>query len=214
MTASPGKMERSYAYSIIAATFDYPDAGFFELVSSGKVAKQLHDAFTAIYPQLENSVAWEKLSSAASCEEMEVEFSRLFDVGASGPPCPLNAGIYLDDRMQALEESVRFYNYFGLTAGEDFEELPDHITTQLEFMHFLAHTQGELDSEPEQAANYLRAQRDFLKRQLGRWIPQLHERATENHANPFYATLVGLLDQFLRLEQDAIQAGCGIIVSH
>lgn len=214
MEASTATAGRSYAYGIIAATFDYPDTGFFDLVSSGKLARQLHDAFTAIYPQLENSVEWDKLSSSASCEEMEVEFSRLFDVGASGPPCPLNAGIYLDERMQALEESVRFYNYFGLTAGEDFEELPDHITTQLEFMHVLAHTQHELADDPEQAANYIRAQRDFLKRQLGKWVPQLHERAINHHANAFYATLVGLLDQFLRLEQAALQTECGIIVSH
>ena len=144
-------------------------------------------------------------------EDLQVEYTRLFDAGAAGPSCPLNGGVYLDERMQTLEEMVRFYNHFGLTAGEDFEELPDHITTQLEFMHFLCSGEDQHQSEQEDAANYQRAQRDFLNRHLGKWIPQLAEQASEHKAQPFYQTLVSLLALFIKAEQDSANDKLGFI---
>ena len=51
---------------------------------------------------------------------LAIEYSRLFDpIGPSGPACPLNSGALVGDdgRMKLLEELVRFYNHFGLTAA-------------------------------------------------------------------------------------------------
>ncbi len=203
--------QRSFAYNLIAATLDYPDSEFYELVSAGKLQEQFKNTLTAIYPELEQEVDWSAFAIADDADDLAVEYSRLFDAGASGPPCPLNAGIYLDERMQALEESVRFYNYFGVTAGEDFEELPDHISTQLEFMHYLTHCESELEDDKEQQENYLRAERDFLNRQLGRWVPQLRDRVTNNNAKPFYLTLIQTAALFIEREQRRINDITGVI---
>lgn len=207
-TLSP---KRSFAYSLIAATLDYPDHEFTRLVSEGKLAEQLKTSLCAIHPDMEQQIDWPLLAISDNEDALLVEYSRLFDVGASGPPCPLNAGAYLDERMQALEECVRFYNYFGLTAGDDFEELPDHVTTQFEFMHYLTHCTDELKDDPEQAANYLRAERDFLNRQLGKWIPKLNERVIKNKATSFYLTLIAAIALFIDIEKRQINELTGVI---
>lgn len=211
--SAPAKsaQQRSFTYQLIAATFDYPDKEFAQLISEGKLADQLKTTLCDVYPEIEKEVNWKVLSAEVSVEDLSVEFSRLFDVGASGPPCPLNAGIYADERMQSLEECVRFYNYFDLTAGEDFEELPDHVTTQMEFMHYLIHCEGELCEDQEQADNYLRAERDFLNRQLGKWIPKLNERVIENKAIPFYLELIATITLFIELERGYVNDLMGVI---
>ena len=203
--------QRSFAYNLIASTLDYPDTEFAQLVSDGKLGKQFKTTFCAIYPEMEQEIDWPSLAINNTGEDLEVEYSRLFDVGASGPPCPLNSGAYLDERMQALEECVRFYNYFDLTAGEDFEELPDHVTTQLEFMHYLTHCENELSDDKEQAENYQRAQRDFLNRQLGKWIPQLNEKVIDNDAKPFYLTLIKAIALFIEIEKRQTNEITGVI---
>ena len=202
---------RSHAYGLLAATMDYPDQEFQSLISSGQLVDKCKETLCAIYPKLEEDINWPLLGVDDSEEDLQVEYCRLFDAGAAGPPCPLNGGVYLDERMQTLEEMVRFYNHFGLTAGENFEELPDHITTQLEFMHFLCNAENEFQGEKEETGSYQRAQRDFLNRHLGKWIPQLEEQAIENKAQPFYQSLVSLLARFIKAEQDAANDKLGFI---
>jgi DMSO reductase family type II enzyme chaperone len=204
---------RSYAYGLLAATFDYPDAELAELISSGQYVKPIKSTLCAIYPEFEDMIDWPSLAVNDSEEELQVEFTRLFDAAAAGPLCPLNGGVYKGERMPTLEEMVRFYNYFGLTAGDEFEELPDHITTQLEFMHFLARCEDEHSNDSEEAANYQRAQRDFLNRHLAKWIPQMEQKAKENNPRPFYLTLITLLSSFVQAEQRSINEATGFIMS-
>lgn len=202
---------RSHAYGLLAASMDYPDQELQSLISSGQLAEKYKETLCAIHPKLEEEIDWRQLGVNDSEEDLQVEYTRLFDAGAAGPLCPIHGGVYLDERMQTLEEMVRFYNHFGLTAGEDFEELPDHITTQLEFMHFLCNGEDELQGEKEEVGSYQRAQRDFLNRHLGKWIPQLEEQAIENKAQPFYLTLVSLLARFIKAEQDTANDKLGYI---
>ncbi len=203
--------QRSFAYGLMAATFDYPDKEFTELIHNKQLSDQCKTILCDIYPALKEDIDWTLLTTQDDKETLQVEFSRLFDVGASGPPCPLNGGVYLEERMQTLEEMVRFYNYFGLTAGEDFEELPDHITTQLEFMHFLCHCEDEHQDDPEKANHFQRAQRDFINRHLGKWVPQLNDNVQENQAAPFYLTLIDMVTRYILLEKQYVNNLCGMI---
>ena len=75
---------------------------------------------------------------AATSDALTVEFTRLFDAGARGTACPLNGGLQVGPQMKVMEEAVRFYAHFGLTLTEEQKELPDHLTTELNFLHFLS----------------------------------------------------------------------------
>jgi len=191
---------RSRAYAAFTEMFEYPDKEYFEAVRSGSLAEALREVLRNVDPSLVEGADgdWEALSNAGDGEDdLAVEFTRLFDVGASGPPCPLYGGLYGGARMKTMEEAVRFYNHFGLTLSDSPHELPDHLTTELEFLHFLAFREAQTLEGGEDAGPYRRAQRDFLARHLGRWIPKMREKLATKNPMPFFLSLVSQLEAFL-----------------
>jgi hypothetical protein len=100
---------RSRAYATFAEAFEYPDAELYEAVRSGAFSRALRDVLAAVHPSLVDDLDAAALSEAGEADDLAVEFTRLFDVGASGPPCPLYGGLYIGARMKTMEEAVRFY---------------------------------------------------------------------------------------------------------
>jgi DMSO reductase family type II enzyme chaperone len=96
-----------------------------------------------------------------------------------------------------MEELIRFYNYFGLRPSPRSRDMPDHITIELEFMHFLTFREVTALHHQQDRTSYLRAERDFLERQLCAWVPILLERMGRQQPHPFYAALAGLAEAFL-----------------
>jgi len=202
-------LQRGRAYGFFAAAMEYPEGELTGLIRSGEITKQAKQLLCGIYPQLETSIDWKALSNAGDNDELSIEYTRLFDVGGTdGPPCCLNSGAANSDaRMQMLEELVRFYNYFGLTSGDaPGNELPDHLTTQFEFMYYLCQQEAECQQAGEAADDYLRAQRDFLKRHPGQWVPLLNSRLEEHKAPAYYRALGELMQSFIQLEQQRIES--------
>jgi DMSO reductase family type II enzyme chaperone len=189
---------RSRAYATFARLFDYPDGELFEDVRDGTLAEALRSVLAEVDPALAASESWADLREAgAEPDDLAVEYTRLFDVGSSGPPCPLYGGLYGGARMKTMEEAVRFYNHFGLSMAESPRELPDHIMTQLEFLHFLAFREAEALEGGDDPSPFQRAQRDFVSRHPGRWVPKLRERLEQNDPMPFFRELVARLEDFL-----------------
>jgi DMSO reductase family type II enzyme chaperone len=103
------------------------------------------------------------------------EFLEAFDKSASDEAVSLNESAYVNVEASAVfEELVRFYEHFGLRRLEG-AELPDHLSVQLEFMHFLCelHHAGARRGEDPQAV--VRAQRDFIDRHLRRLLSGMQE---------------------------------------
>jgi DMSO reductase family type II enzyme chaperone len=181
---------RSLAYNVFALMFEYPDGERGETIRSGELVTRLREALVAIDPTIDEVANWDALRDAGEDDDdLAVEFTRLFDVGAGAPPCPLHGGLYFGARMKTMEEAVRFYNFFGLTLSETQRELPDHLTTQLEFLHFLAFREAEVLEE-----------RDFVARHPGRWVPELRKRLEAEQPMPFFRELICRLASFLESE--------------
>ena len=150
---------------------------------------------------------WSEYIEPQVLEDFEAEFVRIFDAGPGGPPCPLYEGKYAADRMVNMESLVRFYNHFGLSVAEAKErEMPDHITTELEFMHYLAFKEVLALQRDEEPSPYCFAEIDFLNRHVAKWLPKLLEK-TEKVSNAnlpnlcepalsFYRSLIGLSAHF------------------
>lgn len=208
----PIAIQRGRIYGFFAAAMEYPEGELAGLIRSGEIARQARQLVCGVYPELEAEIDWNALTDAGKDDELSIEYTRLFDVGGSdGPPCCLNSGSANSDaRMQYLEELVRFYNYFGLTAGEtEANELPDHLTTQFEFMYYLCHQEAECQQpgeDAEDAADYQRAQRDFIKKHPVQWVPHLRLNLDQSFAPPFYLALGQLMHRFIQLEQKHIES--------
>jgi len=154
----------------------------------------------AVDPTLDEVANWDALRETRDDDDLAVEFTRLFDVGAGAPPCPLHGGLYFGNRMKTMEEAVRFYNFFGLTLSDTQRELPDHLTTQLEFLHFLAFREAETLEEGTDPGSWQQAQRDFVARHPGRWVPELRKKLEAEKPMPFFRELFCRLASFLEGE--------------
>lgn len=103
-----------------------------------------------------------------------------------------------------------FYKHFGLETGqqENNHELPDHISAELEFMHFLsfkeAHAREEADTEL--LTGYVLAQHDFLQRHLLLWVPDFASKIEEINPYSVLSAWVKLTANFLYVEMDLISA--------
>lgn len=200
---------RSRAWGAFAELFEYPDAELYEAVCSGTLVQALKDVLGAVDSSLVEGCGWEALTQAGEKDDLAVEFTRLFDVGAGGPPCPLYGGLYVGARMKTMEEVVRFYNHFGLTVSESPRELPDHVTTELEFLHFLAFREAQAIEQGAEPDPFRRAQRDFIARHLGRWVPKLRAKLEGADAMPFFSEIVGRLERLLENELERLVGTVG-----
>jgi DMSO reductase family type II enzyme chaperone len=194
----PRQMEtgaRSYIYKYLAAAFSFPGAHVARHISSGAwlldvlaICSRLPHPFT-----IEPSEA-EALRAGAGRDSLEARYIALFEVGAGRPFCPLYEGAHRRGRMKLMEDLVRFYEHFGLRPLPG--DPPDHLCTQLQFMHFLAFKQAAASGQPAIAAA-VRAQHDFLERHLCRWLPRVRARlASSREAGTFYARLCALAERF------------------
>jgi DMSO reductase family type II enzyme chaperone len=136
------------------------------------------------------------LREAGEYIDFQAEYIRLFDVGPMRPPLPLYGGEWGTTRKRSMEETLRFYRFFGMKVDESCKELPDHVTIELEFMQMLAFTEGTMRASGDDALPFLRAQRDFLERHPGRWWPMLRSKMAGFERSRFYDALADLADMF------------------
>jgi DMSO reductase family type II enzyme chaperone len=191
-------VERSRAYRFFAESFGYPDEALRDAIADGTLSKGLQTILEASAQPLVEEVDWDALrDSGSGHDDLQIEYTRLFDVGASGPPCSLHGGLYGGARMKNMEESVRFYNHFGLSLSDAQRELPDHITTELEFLHFLSFREAQAIEQGEDPGPYRRAQRDFIERHPGSWVPALEAKLAKNDPMPFFRELVRQTERYL-----------------
>lgn len=130
-------------------------------------------------------------------EEFQSHYIELFDIGAGGPPCPLYGGAWVGERKKVMEEALRFYRFFGLSVTVGEEAIPDYLTTELEFLHYLAFRELQAIREGNDVDSFRRAERDFLNRHPARWLPQAQVQLNSMDAPPpYWAALVGLACTF------------------
>ncbi|MCB1679353.1 MAG: molecular chaperone TorD family protein [Halioglobus sp.] len=197
---------RSLLYGCFAESFSYPLGELLEHIRAAVLADRLCDLLGELDQPLLETVDVPALCDAGKEEDsLAVEYTRLFDAGLSGPVCALAGGVHHGPQMQTMEEVLRFYNHFGLTIAPQMRELPDHITAELEFLHFLTYGESELACRGEDVAAYQRAQRDFIARHPGRWVPRMREKLQRATPMPFYRELARLLERFLLTELERLQ---------
>jgi len=187
---------RSRVYQLLGQTFAFPDQDLHDAVRDGAVAAAVADACAALPYDMAVSISADLHAAPDAYADFESEYIRLFDVGAAGPPCPLYGGVYIGDRMKVMEDATRFYNFFHLRLSPQMRELPDHITTELEFLHYLTFREAEMRRNGLDPGPLLRAERDFLTRHLCKWVPRLQAKLAKQNPAPFYAALIGFAAAF------------------
>ena len=130
-------------------------------------------------------------------DRLKLEFSALFEVGSDGPPVPIREDLQLGQPAGLREDIVRFYDFFKYGLEEKFAWAPDHLSVELEFMHYLCYQEA---SRTDDRLSYQLAQVDFSERHLYNWVPQLVSAVTKLQPDSFYCRVVTALSEFVSMD--------------
>ncbi len=130
-----------------------------------------------------------------AAERLAHDYSALFEVGSAGGKVPLREELSSLAMEKSKEETLRFYDHFGYTLADDRQWAPDHLSVQLEFLHFLSFRESR-EEDPETLASYRLAQRDFLERHLC-WFPQVLEGVRRHARETYWTEVFSSLGAFL-----------------
>ena len=99
----------------------------------------------------------------------------------------------------SLADIAGFYKAFGLQVADGNKDRVDHITVELEFMHFLTFKEAfALKNGDHRNLKVCReAQRKFLQDHLGQWTRAFQEQVNVNSNSSFYCEITKLLDKFV-----------------
>ncbi|HIJ79273.1 MAG: molecular chaperone TorD family protein [Desulfobulbaceae bacterium] len=175
-------------YRFLARSMRYPDAAWMD------------DQYFAIISNILNGLGWDDESrdladfldfSADWLEPIQIEYTRLFVNAVPSVIAPPYGSIYLSaDGMLYGPSAVsvkEFYQEKGFElAGEG--DLPDHISSELEFLALLAEQGNQADEDL------------FLNKHFRTWFPKFKEKLLGEVQHPFYRILVKLIDFFTREE--------------
>ena len=220
ITAETGFSEsatRSQLYGLLAAGFRYPSREMFEALQAGDYQSEVGDCIQRL-PHLSVLAAAGEAGSGPlpplpdlPYEEFESQYVASFEVGSPEPPCPPYEGIYRGgERTQFMLRVSSFYKHFGLAMNreEGKREVPDHISAELEFMHFLTfkETQAIEEGTEDLLQGYLLAQKDFLQQQLSQWLPTFVEKLEAACPMPFYVALGRLVSGVVVAELEQVKS--------
>lgn len=193
-------VDRANAYRLLADCYQAPER--LDLENLGNLA-----AITQwLYPEGAEAAqalleAWPREEEA--WEEMRVAHAKLF-IGPFDLLAPPYGSVYLDEERRVMGDStmdaMRFYARAGLDPSREVHEPPDHITTELEFMYYLAYQHMALDD-----AQYLDLQVEFLANHLSQWVPMFSARVLTGNLHPFYNQLALLTS--ITVHTDAVNLG-------
>lgn len=207
--ASLQPLARSRVYAMLSVAFSYPDEEFFAQLANGTFATELVETISAVYPDAARGVTEQELAlrASATLQGLEAEYLRIFETGVPKPPVSLYESAYIRDTQRAgiLLELKSFFDHFGLTLASESHELEDQIVAELDFMQFLTAKEAQAIDRQFDPTPYRRAQRDFLTRHLGRWLPAMAQSASTIPAG-FYRSASTITAMFVECDLTSVTA--------
>lgn len=202
-------------YAILADAYRYPDELTRAYVRNGEFRSHLIRIMGGLPYVVELSDEEQELlvySNESSDDDVEAEFIRLFEAGPGTPPCPLVEGLHLgkeDGRISIFKDLILFYNNFGLSYAEGSSaETPDHITYELEFLHYMAFLELKAHQKGNDVLPLQKAQKEFIERHPAKWIGIMADQVKSLEADlrdginkgsvAFYRNVMVLTDRFIK----------------
>lgn len=192
---------RCDCYRFLSACFCQPQKALFQ---SEDMLKNLTMYLRIISPDAALfSAEMEENIRRYSNEELLIEYAKLF-VGPFELKAPPYGSVYIDEERRVMGDStlkvISMYEEEGLSKDNAFNDLPDHIAVELEFMSFLIYREIETfqKSDFKSTIDYIVKQEKFMHLFLGQWTRLFCEKIMEGTDNSFYISLAGCLSTFIR----------------
>jgi DMSO reductase family type II enzyme chaperone len=208
-------LARSVMYQILSACFLYPEEKNLSMLKSPDFQEHVKDLILC-YEGVDDGAELKKcleevysLFTATTIETLQRDYRSIVGHTMS-KECPLYetqfGAAQVFQQVHELGDIQGFYKAFGVDTSDVEKERCDHVSVELEFMHFLLYKEAyALENHGnEKALICLDAQKKFLKEHLGKWAPLFSVLFGRKAGEGFYCALSALTKEFLRLEMKSM----------
>lgn len=219
-------LSRSKLYLLLSWSFLYPEDDDFldylqtgefvedgrsalgnltELIEGkgGKEASERLSALAGHFDAIENWVSTE--GSNWNIQDLRDDHRRVFS-NVISLDCPPYETLFGNDHVfgqsYTMGDIAGFYNAFGLQLSQDIHERLDHLSVELEFIHYLAYKESYalLHDGPEKLQTVVDAEKKFVKEHLGRWVPLFTGMLKKKADYGFYRILADFTADWIGFE--------------
>lgn len=188
---------RSKLYLLISWSMLYPeDDEFLDYLQSGEFVEDGRSALASLGAALDGiggeraksklaalSKYLDQIDGWVSTEcanwqltDLQADHRRVFS-NTITLDCPPYETLFGNDHVfgqaHVMGDIAGFYKAFGVELSQDIHERMDHLSVELEFMHFLAYKESyaRCHDGAEKTQIVVDAQKKFVKDHIGRWVP-------------------------------------------
>ncbi len=219
-------LSRSKLYLLLSWSYLYPEDDEFldylqsgELVEDGRAAlsslrgalpapldadtEESLDAIADRFDTVENWVSSEGVNW--SLQDLRDEHRRVFS-NVIALDCPPYETLFGNDHVfgqsYVMGDIAGFYSAFGVQLSQDIHERLDHLSVELEFLHFLAYKESYALCHDglEKLKTVVDAEKKFVKEHVGRWVPLFSGMLKKKAEYGFYKVVADLTSQWVAFE--------------
>ncbi len=196
---------RGNTFSLLAECYRVPDHNIFVKFHV------LEDMLSRVCPEVVGLIQSfkGKYKNVSDIERLKVDYARLF-VGPYSLLAPPYGSVYLEGERRIMGDStlhaLEMYRETGLDVAQDFNDAPDHITAELEFMYYLVFKEIKAGASGSFtiAVDYVEKQKSFLKTHLGAWVSAFSTQVMESAETEFYRNLSTLTTRFVKKNVESL----------
>ncbi len=219
-------LNRSKIYLLISWSMLYPeDDEFLDYLQSGEFVEDGRSALESLRSALGSAGgerAKQKVASllkhfdliekwiAAECvnwqlSDLQGEHRRVFS-NVITLDCPPYETLFGNDHVFAqshvMGDIAGFYKAFGLELSRDIHERLDHLSVELEFMHFLAYKESysRCHDGADKTQIVVDAQKKFVKNHIGRWVPLFCRMLARKADSGFFKLMADVTTDWMDFE--------------
>ncbi|MFQ5993764.1 MAG: molecular chaperone [Acidiferrobacterales bacterium] len=197
--------ERSNVYGLLATAYrDVPTIELLRQIRDPAFLRALNDVGVRFDESFLGSPE-EPLLAKLSCE-----YTRLF-LGPGKHISPHESVHTLADGEGLWGKSTIQVQAFLESAGVEFRSgyhgLPDHISTELEFMQKITEAEAQAWKREAcaEAMQWLAVEKEFVDQHLAQWVPGFCEKVIGDAESSFYREIAQLTRDFVALEKQEIE---------
>ncbi len=219
-------LSRSKLYLLLSWSFLFPeDDEFLDYLQSGEFVEDGRAALENLTKSLEGKggeSATESLSAISShlsaieewvssegtnwnLQDLRDDHRRVFS-NVISLDCPPYETLFGNDHVfgqsYTMGDIAGFYSAFGLQLSNDIHERIDHLSVELEFIHYLSYKESYalIHDGPEKLKTVVDAEKRFVKEHVGRWVPLFSGMLKRKADYGFYKALADFTSEWVAFE--------------
>ncbi len=219
-------LARSKLYLLLSWSYLYPEDDEFldylksgELVEDGRAAlnslkvalsapidKETEEFLKGIADHFDAVESWVSSEGVNwDIQDLRDEHRRVFS-NVIALDCPPYETLFGNDHVfgqsYVMGDIAGFYSAFGVQLSQDIHERLDHLSVELEFLHFLAYKESYALCHDglEKLKTVVEAEKKFVKEHVGRWVPLFSGMLKKKAEFGFYKIVADLTSQWVSFE--------------